>query len=139
MKVKLKLCDGCGEHKRIFKNVTEDGVRKRLCAWCSKSYDASQKKEYKPTKFKPIAPRSPKRQKQERLYSKKRKVFLEENPLCQIPVPGICTHKATDVHHVDGRVEDDLTDEEGFRSGCRACHKWTHDHPEEARILGYLI
>jgi ribosome-binding protein aMBF1 (putative translation factor) len=103
MKAKQKFCDGCGELRYIWKNVVVDGERLRLCQRCAKSH---QGRSAKPTSSKKqsIAPRSPKRQKQEREYSKKRKKFLEENPLCQIPVPGICTHKATEIHHVDGRV-----------------------------------
>ena len=138
MKVKLKLCDGCGEHKRIFKNVTEDGVRKKLCTWCSKAYDANQEPKHKPTKpRKSIAPRSPKRQKQETQYNKRAKLFKEENPHCNIGIPGTCTHFTQDVHHEGGRENDLLLKEEWWRATCRACHNWVGDNPAEAIELGY--
>ena len=137
MKIKLKLCDGCGEHKRIFKNVTEDGGRKRLCTWCSKSYGASQKKEYKPTKSKPIASRSPKRTKEETEYNKRARIFKDNNPHCQIGIPGKCTHKTNDVHHEGGKENHLLLKEEWWRAACRACHDWVTLNTEAAIELGY--
>lgn len=139
MKTKLKTCSGCQKPKPIWKNVmTEDG-RMRFCKGCYQNWSTqNQVSRPKPTS-KPIRPRSSKRSKQEKLYSAKRALFLAEHPHCEIPVPGICTHKATDIHHVDGRVEDKLTDENGFKAACRKCHQWTHNNSEAARELGYLI
>jgi hypothetical protein len=140
MKIKLKLCDGCGEHKRIFKNVTEDGVRKRLCTWCSKAYDANQKPKHKPTKpRKSIAPRSPKRAKQERQYSKEAKQFKEDNPHCNAAIPGVCTGLTFDVHHKGGRENDLLLYVPWWLATCRMCHDWIHANPKEARELNLLI
>ena len=140
MKVKLKLCDGCGEHKRIFKNVTEDGVRKKLCTWCSKAYDANQKKEDKPTKpRKSIAPRSPKRQKQESKYNREARPFKEDNPHCKAGIPGKCTGMTTDVHHMAGRVGEMLLYQPYWLPVCRACHDWIEAHPIEAKELGYSM
>ena len=138
MKVKKKICSNCGELRYIWKNIVIGDVRNRLCKSCANSL--SQKKKHRLTSTKKsIAYRSPKRAKQEMDYSKKREKFLRKHPLCQIPIPGICTHKATEIHHIDGRIEDKLTDEKGFRSATRECHKWVHANPEAARALGYLI
>jgi len=138
MQKKKKLCDGCGEQQYIFKNVTEDGVRKKLCTWCSKLYDVNQPKEDKPTKIpKPIPSRSPKRQKQETEYNKRARVFKENNPLCQIGIPGVCTHKTHDVHHEGGKENDLLLKEEWWRAACRPCHDWVTVNTEAAIDLGY--
>lgn len=140
MKQKLKLCDGCGEHKRIFKNVTEDGVRKKLCTWCSKKYDASHKSEDKPTKSrKPIPPRSPKRKKQETQYNKEVRVWKEEHPHCEAAIPGECTGMTHDIHHKGGRENDLLLYVPWWLCTCRSCHAWIHAHPIEARELNLLI
>ena len=136
MKPNLKICDRCGELRPIWKNVTEQDGRKRYCKYCWSCQNDSKKK---PTTVKPLRPRSLKRQKQESTYSLLRKPFLEKHPHCEIPVPGICLHKSGEVHHTDGRVEEDLNDEIGWRAACRPCHQWVHSHPQEARDLGYLI
>ena len=138
---KFKQCDRCGEPRIIWKNVTGTEGRMKLCQTCYNIWSAqnSDNSNTKSATKKPIRSRSPKRKKKEAEYSKKRKQFLTEHPYCEIPVPGICTHHATDVHHVDGRVEDNLTDEDGFKAGCRACHQWVHANPADARELGYLI
>jgi len=136
MKTKKKACNRCGELKIIWKNVIEEGERKRYCKYCWSCHNNSG---IKPTANKPLRSRSPKRVRQESTYSLLRKPFLEKHPHCEIPVPGICLHKSTEVHHTDGRVEEDLNDEVGWRAACRPCHQWVHSHPQEARDLGYLI
>jgi len=49
-----------------------------------------------------------------------------------------CTQAATDVHHRKRRRDGghaiaNLVDL------CRACHRWAHDHPAEARDLGLIV
>jgi len=140
MKTKQKLCDGCGELRHIFKNVVIDGVRNRLCKWCSNSLVVKQGKEYKPTRSqKPIAPRSPKRKKQETQYNKEARQFKEDNPHCQAAIPGVCTGLTHDVHHKGDRENDLLLYQPWWLATCRMCHKWIHAHPKEARELNLLI
>lgn len=136
MKPNLKICDRCGELRYIWKNVTEEGERKRYCQYCWSCQNVSKNK---PTTKKPLRSRSPKRSKQEAQYSKQSKPFKEAHPVCTVSLPNICTYHTTDVHHKDGRVEDKLTDEKDWIATCRACHMWIHEHPQEARDLGYLI
>ena len=89
--------------------------------------------------IKPIAPRSPKRAKQEREYLKIRKDFLYYHPLCQANIPSTCKTHSTDVHHKKGRIGQLLTDETKFLSVCRPCHDWIETHPKEAKDLGFSI
>ena len=130
MKPRLKICDGCGEQRYIWKNIIIDGVRNKLCQRCASN------RSTKPTVTK-IAPRSPKRQKEETEYNKRAKKFKEDNPLCQIGIPGVCTHKTQDVHHEGGKENNLLLKEEWWRASCRACHEWVTVNTQAAIDMGY--
>ena len=128
---KKKLCSGCGEMTFIWKNVSGN----KLCKQCATTGVA-----IKPTiKAKPIPPRSQKRSKEERLYAAKRIIFIQEHPLCEAHIPGICTNYSTDVHHTAGRIGADLLDETRWKALCRACHTWVEEHPAEAQEKGFSI
>lgn len=132
MKVNKKHCDKCGELRVIWKN---DGG-KRFCKYCWSAHKTTGK--IKPTiKQKRIPPRSPKRIIQDAEYSKKRIIFLTDNPLCQAHLPGICTNLSTDVHHKKGRVGTLFLDETHWLSVCRACHSYIETHPKESRLIGH--
>lgn len=134
MKAKKKLCDGCGDLKYIWKN----SGGKRLCKQCSNTGVA--KLSIKPTaKKKPISPRSPKRIKEERIYSAQRIIFLGEHPMCEFHITGICTHVATEVHHKEGRTGENYLDKTKWLAGCHQCHQWATDHPKEAIELGFSL
>ena len=124
MKTKKKICGECGEESFIWANR---GGRK-LCKKC-----ATTGVDIKPTyKAKPIAPRSQKRAIQEREYSAKRKIFLNDNPICQAHIQGICTSHATQCHHKKGRLGNDLVDETYWLAVCHACHEYIENHREFA-------
>ena len=135
IQAKKKICDGCGLESYIWKNVAGN----KLCKQCSSNTGVA-KLSIKPTaKSKPIAPRSQKRSKEERLYSANRVLFLQENPMCQAHLPGICTKYSTDVHHKMGRIGELLLMIIHWLAVCRACHDWIENHPEEAREKGFSI
>lgn len=134
---KKKICAGCGLESFIWKNV--DG--KKYCKQCSSNTGVAKPSNTKPTARKStIPPRSQKRTKEERLYSAKRIIFLQENQMCQAHLPGICTKHSTDVHHTySGKDRDQFfLDEKTWMAICRACHNWIHANSAEARELGYL-
>jgi hypothetical protein len=137
MKAKLRLCDGCGKSKHIWKNVVDSEGRKRLCKGCAITYEATQGNSHKPTPKKSIASHSAKRAKQETEYNKRARIFKKEHPLCQIGIPGKCTHKTVDVHHEGGKENDLLLKEEWWRAACRPCHEWVTINTEAAIELGY--
>jgi len=139
MKTKQKLCDGCGEHRYIWKNVVVNGERQRLCKGCWSCHELNQGTKHKPTSYKPIAPRSPKRKKQETQYNKEARQFKEDNPHCQAAISGVCTGLTHDVHHKGDRENDLLLYQPWWLATCRMCHKWIHAHPKEARELNLLI
>jgi hypothetical protein len=132
MKKKLKTCSGCQLPKVIWKCHKRD----RYCKDCWSKLELECSDPQKPTVIKqPISRVSDKRAKQERAYTVLNKVYLENNPTCVGKIPGICTIKATEVHHASGRVEEKLNDIRDFRALCHACHVWVELHPIEAKEL----
>ena len=135
IQAKKKICDGCLFESYIWKNV--GGMK--LCKQCSSNTGVA-KLSIKPTaKSKPIPARSQKRSKEERLYSINRVVFLQENPMCQAHLPGICTGQATEVHHKAGRIGRLLLDILHWLGVCHACHHWIENNRAEAMELGFSI
>lgn len=70
-----------------------------------------------------------------RVYTKLRREFLMENPVCQFPG---CAAEATDVHHAEGRGAQTTNKVDSFFALCRPHHDYCHEHPKEARKLGLL-
>jgi hypothetical protein len=135
MIAKQKICAGCNKLSYIWKS--KGGVK--LCKQCSSNTGVA-KLSIKPTaKSKPIPPRSQKRSKEERLYSGKRIIFLQEKPLCEAHISGICTKYSTECHHKKGRIGEDLLDETLWLALCHNCHEYIENHREFAMEKGYSI
>ena len=81
-----------------------------------------------------IKPRSKKRSKQEREYSKVRIKFLAENSRCER-----CRGLATEIHHRKGRENTLLIAVEYFMAVCRRCHKYIENNPIEAKERGWSL
>lgn len=79
---------------------------------------------------------SKKRAKQNRLYLKLRKKFLEENYLCQAGLEGCRTVSST-IHHQKGRIGGELTNVENFLACCMSCHDIIHNEPKLALKNGF--
>lgn len=79
---------------------------------------------------------SKKRAKQNRLYLKLREKFLQDNPMCQVGLPG-CRHTSTTVHHVAGRQGLRLIDVNNFLAACMPCHETIEHEPEMAKENGF--
>jgi hypothetical protein len=133
--MKTKICDSCGLYKPIWKSSGTGGLKLCKNCWsCHKSRDTEQK----PTNS--TIPRvSAKRAKKDAEYSKLRERYLTDNPLCMVKVNG-CGHGATDVHHTHSGANRDAfyLIQSTWKAVCRNCHDWVHNHPEEARTMGWL-
>jgi len=72
-------------------------------------------------------------------YSKIRKVYLTEHPVCHAKIHK-CSLHATDVHHTySGKDRSKYyLDISTWMSVCRSCHNYIHEHSEDARELGFL-
>ena len=81
--------------------------------------------------------KSKKMQKIDAEYSKLRRVFLTDYPLCQAALHK-CTNNSTEVHHKKGRGKYH-NDVSTWLSVCRTCHNWIELNPIEAEELGFSI
>lgn len=66
-------------------------------------------------------------------YTKLRRIFLRELPLC-----AICNKPATDIHHKQGRGSK-TNDTTTWLQTCRQCHTNIHNRPSWAREMKYLL
>ena len=131
MQVKKKICSGCNTEQYIWKRHQGEPYCKS-CWSCHKSKDNIQK----PTII-PLV--SSKRKKKDAEYLKLREKYLSQNPLCMVKVNG-CSHMATDVHHTFAGANRDAfyLVQSTWKAVCRNCHNYIHEHPEEARVMGWL-
>lgn len=86
---------------------------------------------------KPIRRVSLKRAKALKEYMILRQAFLMGHPSCEIARKDICKGRAGEVHHVKGRGKN-LNNPMTWLATCRPCHRWIHEHPGQARVLGFL-
>ena len=129
--MKFKTCDGCGQERTIWKNHEGN----RYCRYC---WSCHKNTSQKPTAV--SIPRvSTKRKKKDEEYSKLRKRFLEENPICRLNLAK-CGGHSTDVHHTyAGEKRDSFyLVQSTWLPLCRNCHDWIHGNPKEAREMGWL-
>jgi len=77
---------------------------------------------------------SRKREMELKVYRVLREEYLREHPCCEFPG---CATRAQDIHHKKGRGKW-LNVSDHFMGLCRHHHRWIHDHPSQARGLGYL-
>jgi hypothetical protein len=135
MNVKLKECDGCNKMTVIWKNHEGN----KYCKYCWSCQNPKNKDNIqKPTDYKiPLV--SSKRKKKDAEYLKLRERFLSEHSMCELNYP-CCSNGASDVHHTFAGANRDAfyLVQSTWKAACRACHKYLHEHPAEARILGHL-
>ncbi len=70
-----------------------------------------------------------------REYSKKRKSFLSDRPICEK-----CNRRPSkDVHHKHGRLAGNYLNELTWAALCRTCHDEIHNAPGQARRTGWIV
>lgn len=86
----------------------------------------------------PVRRVSKKRARQNRVYTQKRRAFLEGNCHChRCSAAGAST--PLEIHHRKGRIGEMLNREEWWFALCNPCHRWVHENPKQARESGYII
>lgn len=132
--------------KRKCKNCGEEFQKKfplqYLCSPICETQYKRMKEESKGKKKKPIALVSQKRLSQLAEYRELRKEFLRkpENHYCPVMKHFTGAHvRVTDIHHMNGRENNRLNDTKYWLAVSRQGHTWIHEHPEDARELGWLI
>ena len=67
-------------------------------------------------------------------YKRIRLEYLAEKKVCEV-----ChTDPSTAIHHKRGRTGGLLTNTKYFVPVCDGCHRWIHDCPNTARLVGVL-
>lgn len=126
-------CDKPEKQKKIY--TIPKVSKKRAAAISSGEFKPKPKKPIKPKAGYKIKPRSDKRAKQEKEYSKLSAQYKKEHPVCER-----CRSKTTtDIHHKAGRVGKLLTDITNFIALCRWCHKWAEENPAAAKEEGISL
>jgi hypothetical protein len=87
----------------------------------------------------PISPTSDKREKQTRAYNVLVAIFKRDNPVCKAQLPGVCTGKTEDNHHMKGKENELLLDSRYWLPVCRACHDWIGINSQQAIEMGLSI
>ena len=82
--------------------------------------------------------RSQKRKEEMTEYKKLRSAYLKKHPGCICFGKMQCGAKATDIHHIRGRIHGLLNDQQFWMPVCRKAHDWIGDNMEAARALGWL-
>jgi hypothetical protein len=82
----------------------------------------------------PIRRVSPQRAAEQRIYTKRRRVFLAERERCEWPLG--CEQAATEVHHRRGRVGALYLAVEHWSALCHDHHTHCTQNPAEAYALG---
>lgn len=115
-------CTRCG-------NKVVENTDTMLCATCNKQERVSPPATKKQKRFNFKV--SSKLKKKLSQYSKQRKAYLDNNPICVV-----CGHKASDVHHIKGRGIYLLV-EEFWMAVCRLCHTKIETNTSWAISKGY--
>lgn len=87
----------------------------------------------KPVKIKA---KSKKREKELREYEKEKAIYFEEHTCCEFPG---CEVENISLHHMKGRIGDNLTNREFFKALCWVHHQWVEENPEEAKAMGLSV
>lgn len=133
MKTTLKHCDGCERERKIWKN--HEGNQ-----YCQQCWNRIKPVKSKPTAVKKRLPSiSLKRKDENKEYSLQRKLFLEQHPMCQAHVSGICQQYSSQVHHKKGRTGELLLDVRYWLAVCHNCHHEIEMKPLWAKEMGFSL
>lgn len=119
---KKKICGGCNTPQFIWRSKTKSTPD--LCKNCVGKQDG-----------KPIKKVSDSKKQDDKVYKTLRAVFLGSKKICEAALPG-CTHWATEVHHMDGRVGHNYLYVKRWLAACRNCHDWIENNPVAAKERG---
>lgn len=72
-------------------------------------------------------------------YSKIKKLYLEENPCCQVRLDNCTGCGPVEIHHKKGKINELLYDSNYFLTVCRNCHNIIEANPSYAYEKGFSI
>lgn len=115
-----------------------DCVDRAIDDYCKREHDSLNPKKVKLQKARsPIKKQSDKTKAALQLYRKMRIEYLKQNPECEVGL-SICTHKATEIHHMGGRGKELLVIH-NWLAICRNCHTYITENSKEAIQKGFSI
>lgn len=124
------------KYKCLFENCQREVIKFRStdkCYCAEHRYVVLKQNKKKIVKIKQV---SDKRAVQLKEYSKLRKEFLKEHPMCEI----YPDKKAVEVHHTypgANRIKYFL-EEDSWMAVSREGHNWIHENVKQSKVLGYL-
>ena len=124
---KSGTCVDCGRSASL--------IAKR-CQTCYWKFRNAVKEKPKRKISNPIAPVSKKQKQRVAKYSLVRAEYLAEHTSCEARIPVACTSRATEIHHMAGKIGNLLTDTDNFLPVCRGCHIEIETHPLAAKDAG---
>lgn len=128
IKPKTGPCLDCGRNTSLI------AKRCKICYW---KFRNAVKEKPKRKIGNPIAPVSKKQKQRVAKYSLVRAEYLYTHPYCEAR---LCRGaRATEIHHLAGKIGDLLTDTDNMIGVCRDCHEWIHLNDAEARDMGLLL
>lgn len=73
-------------------------------------------------------------------YAILRRNYLNENPVCQIRIDGVCIGPSEEIHHCS-MSDLDFLEVSTWKASCVVCHRWVESmmSAEERRAKGLLI
>jgi hypothetical protein len=81
-------------------------------------------------------PRESRRRRAQRMtYSQQRIIFLDTNPMCA----RCMVNPSGEIHHMAGRIGDDLLDQRWWCAICRPCHEVITRNPALALAEGFSV
>lgn len=123
----MTVCEVCGNPKVEAFN---------RCASCNAMVRKEQRNAAKVKVVTPIRKVSAERSKENHVYARLRKEYLEAYPCCEVPE---CHRKSSEIHHQKGRIGDLLTNTDYFMAVCPDHHHMIHADPVWARNNGYSL
>lgn len=120
-------CIECGSDRVENKDLM-------LCATCNAARRKADRTKVKVVK--PPKKISEKRNIQNQEYARLRDEYLKVYPACEVRE---CHNKSNQIHHVNGREGEKLTDTNFFLAVCPDCHTKIHANPKWAQDEGYVI
>jgi len=103
-----------------------------LCASCNHARRKADRA--KPAVVKPVKKVTEKRNIQNQHYARLRVEYLEAYPACEVVD---CHNKSSQIHHMQGREGEKLTDTDKFLAVCPSCHERITNDTQWAITNGY--
>lgn len=127
MAFNFTICVECG-------NGNVENTSLMLCASCAHARRKADRTKVKVVK--PVKKVTEKRSKQNQDYARLRDQYLEAYPACEVVE---CNNRSNQIHHINGREGDKLTDTNFFLAVCPDCHTKIHANPKWAQDNNYMI